>query len=1184
VTPSPSAEAAQERSAGAVVGDLVEVDGARFFRVSNYDHMPPFFMTMVSDSDHWLFMSTTGGLTAGRGTPDSALFPYYTDDRIHDAGETTGSETLLRVRRGSETHLWEPFSSRSEGLYRTVRNLDKSVYGNAIRFEEVNQDLGLTFRYTWMTSERYGFVRSAEVENTGSTAAAVEVLDGIHNVLPSGVGQRFQMEFSTLVDGYKRTERVQGAPLALFRLSSIPSDRPMPSESLRVNLAWSTGLEGADILLSDAQLDRFRHGARLEPETDIRGQRGAFLVHANVDLEAGARRNWLIVAELDQDVVRVRSLMRELASAGPAGDGVPGGVPASEVLADRVIADRVLADVARGTRHLVHVVGSVDGLQGTSDERAVWRHFSNALFNAMRGGLPDDGYRISTDDLRSFLGASNVAVAGRQGAFLDALPETLLRSELLDRVADLGDLDMERLCSEYLPFTFSRRHGDPSRPWNRFSIRIKDDHGNKILNYEGNWRDIFQNWEALLLSYPGFAEGMIAKFLSSSTADGHNPYRVLREGFEWEIADSDEPWSTIGYWGDHQVIYLLRLLESAQRHRPGSLGHLLTRPVFTYADVPYRIRPYASLLDNPRETIDFDDEANAAALDRAARQGSDGLALLGADGAIVRANGTEKLLVVALAKLANFIPEAGIWLNTQRPEWNDGNNALVGNGVSVVTLCYLRRYLAFAKDLFATVGSGGAKVAGAEVADEVVRFLTEVASALEAHAGSLGAAVSDRDRGALMEALGEAGSRYRQGIYAASFSGRRTTITAEALTGFCDLALRHVDHSIRVNRRADGLYHSYNLMRVVGDGVELRHLQEMLEGQVAVLSSGVLSTDEAIALLDALRASDLYRADQASYILYPDRDLPHFLDKNVVPGEAVEGSALLRAMLAAGDTSIVERDVDGYVHFHASFSNAGILNQALDRLASGAHRDAVRAERGRILDVYEEVFDHRSFTGRSGTFYKYEGLGSVYWHMVSKLLVAVDEAWLDALSHGVGAAQVARLAAHYREIREGIGVHKSPLEYGAIPTDPYSHTPAFAGAQQPGMTGQVKEDLISRFSDMGVVIADGRIRFVPERVNGEFLQTPGVFDYVAADGSDARLDLEVGTMAYTLCQVPVVLHRSGDRRVEVTRVDAKLVEAAAVEFAAVEFAGLELDEAASAAVFDRSGEIARLDAFLGAVD
>ena len=55
----------------------------------------------------------------------------------------------------------------------------------------------------------------------------------------------------------------------------------------------------------------------------------------------------------------------------------------------------------------------------------------------------------------------------------------------------------------------------------------------------------------------------------------------------------------------------------------------------------------------------------------------------------------EKLLVLLLAKLTNLVPEGGIWMNTQRPEWNDANNALVGKGLSVVTVAYLRRFVTF---------------------------------------------------------------------------------------------------------------------------------------------------------------------------------------------------------------------------------------------------------------------------------------------------------------------------------------------------------------------------------------------------------------------------------------------------------------------------------------------------------
>src|SRR5664279_463495 len=110
---------------GDVEGRLVDLAGERFYRIGHYDRMNPFFMSLVSDSDHWMFISSNGGLTAGRRDPDNALFPYYTDDRIHDSSETTGSISLLRVTRGGRTTLWEPFSTRQQGLYRIERALYK---------------------------------------------------------------------------------------------------------------------------------------------------------------------------------------------------------------------------------------------------------------------------------------------------------------------------------------------------------------------------------------------------------------------------------------------------------------------------------------------------------------------------------------------------------------------------------------------------------------------------------------------------------------------------------------------------------------------------------------------------------------------------------------------------------------------------------------------------------------------------------------------------------------------------------------------------------------------------------------------------------------------------------------------------------------------------------------------------
>jgi hypothetical protein len=1124
-----------------VAGGQIEIGGERFYRIVNYDSMAPFLMSIVSDADHWMFVSSTGALTAGRRDPDCALFPYTTDDRIHDSQDQTGSKTILRVSRADGSALWEPFSQRYEGLYRITRSLLKSVYSNKIIFEEVNEDLGLRFSYGWMSSDRFGFVRRASLVNLGAEPVEVELLDGIQNLLPHGLTRRFQMEYSTLGDGYKENELETKTGLGLFKLSSVPADRPEPNEALAATTVWSEGLDSACHLLCSEQLDRFRRGEAMKEETLIRGRRGAYFLNTRLTLSAGTGKEWSMVADVDQDAAKVADLVALLNSGAN-------------------LRAQLDEEVERGTTNLVRIVAAADGLQCTGDDLSCDRHFSNALFNAMRGGVPDCGYQISRADFKAFIGKANRAVAERHNVFLDALPETLPHGSLLALSREQNDPDLERLAHEYLPLTFSRRHGDPSRPWNIFSIEVKNNQGERILNYQGNWRDIFQNWEALALSYPGYVESMIFKFIDSSTADGYNPYRIMRDGFDWEVLDPHDTWSYIGYWGDHQVAYLLKLLEVSSHYHPGALRDLLTRRVFTYANVPYRIKPYSSLLEDPRNTIDFDAALDREIKHRANKMGADGKALPGPDGLPYRANLAEKLLVLSLAKLFNFIPEAGLWMNTQRPEWNDANNALVGFGVSMVTLNYLRRFLSFCRGIFA------AAAPPTEVSSEVAEALRRVMKTLEAHVSLLAGPMSDQDRKSVLDGLGIAGSDYRAGLYAHGFSGHQTPLNSAELVAFCDLALKYIDHSIRANRREDGLYHSYNLMKVDGDGIVIRRLYEMLEGQVAVLSSGALSAQESVALLNALRSSSLYRVDQNSYILYPDRKLPGFFEKNNIPAAAIAKSKPLADMIERGDRRIVERDLNGVGHFNATLRNSSLLKKALSDL--GLPDD----ETASILALYEQVFDHQSFTGRSGTFYKYEGLGCIYWHMISKLLLAVQEVLDRNGSAGSDLTTTQRLMSHYHEIREGIGVHKTPELYGAIPTDPYSHTPSFAGVQQPGMTGQVKEDLISRLGEMGVVVANGRLGFHRHLVNrNELLTETKQFHFYDLDGQPRTLDLAPGTMAFTTCQVPVVAHRSGPERIEITGIDGARCTVEA----------LELDAVTSAALFERTGSVCRLDVFLG---
>ncbi len=190
--------------------------------------------------------------------------------------------------------------------------------------------------------------------------------------------------------------------------------------------------------------------------------------------------------------------------------------------------------------------------------------------------------------------------------------------------------------------------------------------------------------------------------------------------------------------------------------------------------------------------------------------------------------------------------------------------------------------------------------------------------------------------------------------------------------------------------------------------VSISFLPEMLEGQVAVLSSGYISGEASLELLDALKSSALFRPDQYSYILYPNKELPRFDVKNNIPSEKVKASSLLQELLENENTQIIEKDVQGNYHFNGSFNNAESLKEALSQLPE-TYESLVENDTQLLLDIFEDIFDHKSFTGRSGTFFGYEGLGSIYWHMVSKLVLSIQETCLLAIENGVDEVTIGKL-------------------------------------------------------------------------------------------------------------------------------------------------------------------------------
>lgn len=1128
-----------------IKGEWVSFENEMFYKINNSDAMRPFFMSIVSDSNHWMFISSNGGLTAGRKNSDNALFPYYSDDKITENAEVTGSKTIFQIHLDAKTVIWEPFSIRQMGVYKTTRNLYKNKYGNKIIFEEINEDLNLTYRYQWNSSDKFGFIRKATLINNSQNSVDITLLDGIQNILPNGVNEDLQAKLSNLVDAYKKNELLADVGIGIYSLSAIIVDKAEPSECLKTNIVWSSGIESPTYLISSLQLDTFRRGNTIKQEVDIKAEKGAYFISAAITLNANAEKNWMFIANVNQTISKVTELSEWIKK-------------------EKDLANLIQQDVALGTKNLIALTAAADGLQLTQDELTNTRHFANTLFNIMRGGIFDDGYIVEKQDFIRYFKKANVSVFKNNQDFFTSLPECFSLEELKKSADSIEDSNFKRLCFEYLPLKFSRRHGDPSRPWNKFSINTRSEiDGSKILDYEGNWRDIFQNWEALAHSYPEFIESMIHKFLNATTFDGYNPYRVTKGGFDWEAIEEHDPWSYIGYWGDHQIIYLLKFLEFIESHYPNLLEKRFTQNVFVYANVPYKIKSYQDILLNPKDTIDFDHKLDGKIRQLREERGSDGALILDANSNIYQVNLTEKLLVTLLAKVSNFIPEGGIWMNTQRPEWNDANNALVGNGVSMVTLSYLNRFILFYEKVI--LKSSMEKV---ELSEELADFFNEVVATLVDNKHLLSDKISDEDRKTVLDGIGCAGSKYRLSIYKNGFKGTKKSISKKELLAFFDVLKQFLEHTIKANKRADNMYHAYNLMTVATDNeITISYLPEMLEGQVAVLSSGVLSPKEALKVLDGLKSSALFRQDQYSYILYPNKELPRFDKKNNIATEKVEQSALLMQLVKDGNTEIVEKDVLGNYHFNGNFNNANVLKTALSNLDLEKYKTLIEKDSKVLLAMYEEVFHHKAFTGRSGTFFGYEGLGSIYWHMVSKLLIAVQENCLLAINTNEDEATIGKLLDHYYEINAGIGVHKSPELYGAFPTDPYSHTPAGKGAQQPGMTGQVKEDILSRIGEIGVFVREGKIIFNPRLLRkNEFLQAPNSFEYININQEESQIQLDANSLCFTYCQIPIIYKLA----------DEENLEAVFENNITLVFENLTLDEVTSNLIFSRKNIVSQI--------
>jgi hypothetical protein len=170
----------------------------------------------------------------------------------------------------------------------------------------------------------------------------------------------------------------------------------------------------------------------------------------------------------------------------------------------------------------------------------------------------------------------------------------------------------ERLVLEYLPLTFSRRHGDPSRPWNKFSIRVRDARRPARRQLPGQLARHLPELGSAGCQRAGLRLGSMVGLPGRDDARRLQPLPHRPRRHRLGSGGARQPLEPHRLLGRPPGGLPAQAAGSDAGARPGLLPALWDRALFSFADVPYRLKPHAEQTAHPKATIHFDDDGPPA--------------------------------------------------------------------------------------------------------------------------------------------------------------------------------------------------------------------------------------------------------------------------------------------------------------------------------------------------------------------------------------------------------------------------------------------------------------------------------------------------------------------------------------------------------------------------------------------
>lgn len=193
------------------------------FVIDNYLNKSPFsnFLPGVAGKmgiPLWAFYVNRGQGICGFGLENKSrpIMEFFPANKAYQAVGQVGFRTFLKVNH----HYYEPFRPNSK------QHNHLAIERAAFSIEEVNEDLGVKISVTYfgLPNEAIGaLVRKVTIENIGKCTIDVEGLDGLTELLPSGISNADFKAVSNLLVSWMDVEELANH-FAFYKLRSSTGD------------------------------------------------------------------------------------------------------------------------------------------------------------------------------------------------------------------------------------------------------------------------------------------------------------------------------------------------------------------------------------------------------------------------------------------------------------------------------------------------------------------------------------------------------------------------------------------------------------------------------------------------------------------------------------------------------------------------------------------------------------------------------------------------------------------------------------------------------------------------------------------------------------------------------------------------------------------------------------------------